>query len=85
MDKHQIAWFSMAKEPSRLSDQLREAIDASGMSRYSICKTLDVDQGLMSRFMAGKAGLSVETIDKLGDLLGLQLVTTKKPATGKGR
>jgi len=69
---------------SKLSDQLREAIDASGMSRYAVCKALGVDQGLMSRFMAGKGGLSMETIDMLADLLGLKLVTTK-PAKGKGR
>ncbi len=69
---------------SKLSDQLREAIDASGMSRYAVCKALGVDQGLMSRFMAGKGGLSMETIDMLADLLGLKLVRTK-PAKGKGR
>jgi transcriptional regulator with XRE-family HTH domain len=69
---------------TKLSDQLRQAIDASGMSRYAVCKALGVDQGLMSRFMAGKGGFSVETIDKLGELLGLKLVTTK-PAKGKGR
>jgi hypothetical protein len=70
---------------TKLSDQLRQAIDASVMSRYAVCKALNLDQGLMSRFMAGKAGLSVETIDKLGELLGLQLVTTKKPEKGKAR
>jgi plasmid maintenance system antidote protein VapI len=55
------------------------------MSRYAVAKAIELDQATMSRFMSGKAGLSVETIDRLGDLLGLQLVTTKKPAKGKGR
>jgi len=70
---------------SKLSDQLRKAIDVGGISRYAICKALEVDQGLMSRFMSGKGGLSLETIDKLGALLGLKLVTIKKPAKGKGQ
>jgi ribosome-binding protein aMBF1 (putative translation factor) len=70
---------------SKLTDQLRAAIDASGMSRYAVAKTIGLDQSTLSRFMSGKAGLSVETIDKLGTLLGLQLVTTKKPEKGKGR
>jgi plasmid maintenance system antidote protein VapI len=69
----------------RLSDQLRTAIDASGMSRYAVAKAIELDQATMSRFMSGKAGLSVETIDRLGELLGLRLVATKKPARGKGR
>ena len=62
----------------RLTDQLRSAIDASGMSRYAVAKAIDLDQSTLSRFMSGKAGLSVETIDKLGELLGLQLVTAKE-------
>ena len=69
----------------RLSDQLRAAIDASGMSRYAVAKAIELDQATMSRFMSGKAGLSVETIDRLGELLGMRLVATKKPTKGKGR
>ena len=62
----------------RLTDQLRSAIDASGMSRYAVAKAIDLDQSTLSRFMSGKAGLSIETIDKLGELLGLQLVAVRK-------
>jgi hypothetical protein len=35
--------------------------------------------------MSGKAGLALDTVDRLGDLLGLKLVTTKKPPKGNGR
>jgi plasmid maintenance system antidote protein VapI len=69
----------------KLSDQLRAAVDGSGMSRYAVAKAIDLDQATLSRFMSGKAGLSVGTIDKLGELLGLQLKTVTKPAKGKGR
>ena len=58
----------------RLSDQIRDAVDASGMSRYRICKTIGLNQGAMSRFMSGKGGLSLEFIDKLADLVGLWVV-----------
>jgi ribosome-binding protein aMBF1 (putative translation factor) len=54
-------------------DQIRAAIDDSGMSRYAICKALDFDQASMSRFMSGKAGLQPETLNKLADLLGLEV------------
>ena len=75
----------MAKAAAKLSDQLRAAIDASGMSRYAICAAIGLDQSVMSRFMAGASGLSVENIDRLGELLGLALVTTNKPAKGKAK
>jgi transcriptional regulator with XRE-family HTH domain len=63
----------------RFSDQIRQAIDASGMSRYAICKAVGMTQGAMSRFMNGKGGLSVETIDKLAALLGLTVKRKPKP------
>jgi ribosome-binding protein aMBF1 (putative translation factor) len=70
---------------SKLTDQLRAAIDASGMSRYRVAKEIELDPSTLSRFMSGKAGLALDTVDKLGELLSLQLVTTKKPVKGKGR
>jgi hypothetical protein len=35
------------------------------MSRYAVAREIDLDQSTLSRFMSGKAGLSVKTIDKL--------------------
>ena len=62
----------------RFSDQIRRAIDSSGMSRYFICKRIGLDQAVMSRFMARKGGLSIETLDKLGGLLKLHIPTEKR-------
>ena len=67
-------------KPSKLSDQLRRAIDASDMSRYAICQRLDFDQAVLSRFMARKCGLSFDTLDRLGVLLDLELVARKRKA-----
>ena len=75
----------MAAKADKLSDQLRQAIDSSGMSRYAIAKAIGLDQSVLSRFMTGKSGLAVETIDKIGGLLGLRIVAQKKPSKGKGR
>jgi transcriptional regulator with XRE-family HTH domain len=57
----------------RLSDQIREAIDASGLSRYAICKAIGLNQGAMSRFMSGKSGLSLDSLDRIGELLDLRV------------
>lgn len=70
---------------TRISNQLRAAIDASGMSRYALCKKIGMDQSVMSRFMVATGGLSTEMTDKLCVLLGLKLVATTKPTKSKGR
>jgi hypothetical protein len=75
----------MAGKKDKLSDQLRAAIDASGMSRYAICAAIKLDQSVMSRFMAGTSGLSVPMIDAIGELLGLKIVAETKPKTDRGR
>ena len=64
----------------KLSDEIREAVNASGMSRYAIAKALGIAESTMSRFMSGKGGLSMEFIDRLADLLGIHVVVrpTKK-------
>jgi transcriptional regulator with XRE-family HTH domain len=72
--------ISMRRKP--FSDQIREAANASRMSRYRICAEIKLSQPAMSRFMAGKAGLSLAVLDRLADLLGLDVVMRPKP---KGR
>ena len=68
----------MAKKLTKLSDQMRQTVDDSGMSRYAICKAIGMDQSIMSRFMSGKGGLSMENIDALAEVLGLELTPSKK-------
>jgi len=67
-----------------LAGQLREAIRASGFTRYRICKECDVDQGAMSRFMSGSAGVNLETAGRIAEFLGLELQPIRrKPKGGK--
>jgi plasmid maintenance system antidote protein VapI len=79
----------MSKAPKPISQQLREAIDASGMSRYRICKEIGLPESTMSQFMAGQCGLALATVDRLGELLGLSVVaatSAPKPRNAnKGR
>ena len=57
-----------------VSEQLKRAIDRSGLSRYRICEMSSIDQAAMSRFMAGTRALTCESIDKLCTALDLELV-----------
>jgi transcriptional regulator with XRE-family HTH domain len=74
----------MAKKREKLSDQVRRAVDSSGMSRYAICKALGLAQATMSRFMSGQGGLSMESLDELADLLDLNISTGGTGRTKKG-
>jgi len=69
-----------------LGDGIRRAVNASGLSRYRICIITQIDQGAMSRFMAGKAGLTLEHLEALADLLRLDVVARgpgRKPKKGR--
>ena len=74
------------KQRLSLSDELRQAIERSGVSRYSIWQQTGIDQGSLSKFMDGERGLGMESIDKLADLLGLHICTADaKRSRPKGR
>ena len=70
-----------------LSEQFRQAIAASGITRYEIAKATGVSQSTLSKFMLRQRGISVEAMDAVGLLLGLRLSAinkkrTQKPTTG---
>ena len=74
----------MAKKRTKLSDQVRRAVDESGLSRYRICKLIEISQPTMSRFMSGQCGLTMKNLDKLADLLGLN-ITVGQPAAATAK
>jgi transcriptional regulator with XRE-family HTH domain len=69
----------------KFSDQLRRAVDGSGLSRYRIAQELGCAQSLLSRFMSGKGGLSLDTLDALAELLGLCVAAGRPKARRGGR
>src|SRR4051812_38227676 len=75
--------------PSRhtLSYQLREIIDARGLTAYATGQKAGVDPGVISRFMTGHRDIRLETADRLATALGLRLVevANRSRAGGSGR
>lgn len=70
---------TMSKRQSKpISEQLREAIQASGYSRYRLWQETGISQAVLSRFMAGKFNLSMANIDRLAAFFGLRLVQDKR-------
>lgn len=64
------------------SDQLRRAVRESDVTRYQISKETGIDQATLCRFVAGTAGMSLDSIDRLMDALGLE-IRPRKRARGK--
>ena len=73
----------MPKRSGKLSDEIRDAIRSCGVSRYRIAKELSVSEGLLSKFMHKRSGLSMETLDALAGLLDLHIVAGRRQPRGR--
>lgn len=74
----------MSTKPTKFSDQIRKAVEESGMTRYAIFKASGIDQATLSRFVHGQVGLSMDSLDVLADILGLEIVARgRKPKKGR--
>lgn len=70
----------MAKRRSnKMTDQMRQAIDDSGLTRYRIAQDTGIDESTLAKFYNGKRGLSLENLDRLFEYLGLRIVMDRKP------
>lgn len=70
---------------AQLTDAMRRAIEASGKTRYRIAKESGVSASQLSRLVNGERGLSVDTIERLANYLGLRITIEPKGKAAKGR
>jgi transcriptional regulator with XRE-family HTH domain len=93
----------MAKKTAQapVAARLREAIQASGLSLNQLGQRAGIDHSRLSRFVRGERDLTLDSVDKLCQVLGLQLApdparpvaqdgdgpprTKAAPKKGKGR
>jgi len=68
---------------SKILDEIRKAIKANGKSRYRLSKDASIPQSQLSRLMTGEKALSVESLERLIDALGLEIII--RPTTIKKR
>jgi transcriptional regulator with XRE-family HTH domain len=69
----------------QLLDAIRRAVESSDKTRYRIAKESGVSAGQLSRLVNGERGMTVDTIERLADYLGLQITIAPKGKTTKGR
>jgi len=65
--------------------QLRDAMNQCGESRYRIAEGSGIAQAVLSRFASGQRGLTVETAERLADYLGYRITLQPKKDHGKRR
>ena len=64
-----------SKQPKQasVSDQVRAAIKASGLSGYALGELAGVSRSLVCNFVTGERSLTLDTLDKLAPHLGLRV------------
>jgi transcriptional regulator with XRE-family HTH domain len=70
----------VGRTPKRipLSDQIRQAVESSGISQYRLSKEVQIGKTSLSRFMRGERGLTLKALDRLADFLELEIVVRPK-------
>jgi transcriptional regulator with XRE-family HTH domain len=71
------------KRTKKLTDQIRQAIDDSGITRYRIAQDTGIDESTLAKFYNGKRGLSLENLDLLCSYLDLRIVVDRQTKKGK--
>lgn len=66
-----------------LTDQLRQAIDDSGVTRYRIAKETGISESALAQFYNGHRGLSMKAMNALGECLELKITMHRKPSKPK--
>lgn len=57
-----------------VSDEVRRSIRGSSRSQADLSRATGLSESSLSRFVAGRRGLSLRSIDRLCQILGLQIV-----------
>jgi predicted transcriptional regulator len=55
------------------SDQLRQAVRDSSMTRYAISVQTGIAQSTLCKFLKGERGMSLDSVDRLMECLGLEI------------
>lgn len=65
-------------------NRLREILTREKVTAYRLCKDLDIDQGLLSRFFHGESNISWKNMERIADYLGYDITFVKRQRSRKG-
>jgi transcriptional regulator with XRE-family HTH domain len=66
------------KLPVLLTDQIRGAIDQSGLTRYRISKETGISESTLSKFYLKQRGLSMDALNALAECLQITIHVGRK-------
>ena len=70
----------------KLTEAVRAAAVESGETQIALSAELGISQSVLSRFLSGRGGLSLDRLDALAEHLGLRVVADHPAAKpGKAR
>jgi hypothetical protein len=72
-----------AKQPAKLTDQVRQVVEDCGKTRYAIAKATGISEATLARLVSGERFLSPDALDALAEYLGLRIVADKPKTKGK--
>ena len=78
---HNTGMNTRRQHRTDLAADIRRAIKASGLTPYRIATDADVDRAIMSRFVNGERGLTLDTASRICEVLRLEL----RPVGRKGK
>lgn len=73
------------KRPGSISQQLRNIIQARGLTAYAVAAAAEVAPSTMSRFLNDERTMSLETLDAVAGALGLELKETRRGRNAGGK
>jgi plasmid maintenance system antidote protein VapI len=65
-------------------DTIKRAMDASGRTRYALSRETGIAQSVLSRLVSGERGVSIDTAERLADVLGLEIIVRPRRTARKG-
>ena len=79
---HNNGMSKTRKRKTDLAREIRKAIRESGLTPYRVATDADVDRSIMTRFVNGERGLTLDTASRICDVLGLELRPTRPKRKG---
>lgn len=70
----------MRRQPTKtITEQIRQAIKDCDVTRYKIAQETGIDESTLAKFYHGERGLSMDSLNRLGEYLQLRIVMDRKP------
>lgn len=63
---------------ARLLDAIRDAVRACPENSATVAKGAGIAKSQLSRLLSGERGLSTDTLERLADYLGLEIIIRRK-------